>query len=224
MLVRYGAIVTQASGSLAGVTAANVKGASQLRARPRLTRQDSPAQLAQRQLYARAVAAWRALASGYKLQWTLYAQRNPRLNRLSVSRRLSPMQFYLKEALPRLAAGLNPPAPTPTKGQQGIGVPWEVSFNAGGPYTLAFQTPTADPHGYYIIGGTRCMSTTSRKKPYWHIFPGHYVEDNDSWDIEPDWTAVMGLMQTGELVTITIRYLGLYSLISAPASYDTVVT
>jgi hypothetical protein len=224
MLITYGAIVSGASGKLAGVTFARMKGAPIIRAAGRYHNQSTPDQIAQRQAHSAAITAWRALPAYTQLAWNVYALKNQRQNRLGVWRRLTGFQFYLQEATPRIRAGLGLTGSPPNRGQQGIGTPTGLVFWQGGPYEISFNAPTADPHGYYLFTGHRPMSTISYKKPYYHVLPAQYIEHTATFDLQSDWADKMGDMQAGELFIVLVRYAGNNSLISAAATYRSTVT
>jgi len=223
MLIRFGAIIAQASGSTGAVTFANTKGAPVMRVRPQRCNRCTPDQMNQQLAYNSAIAHWKALPIGTQYAWNLYAIKNQRQNRLGQWRRLTGMQFYLKEGIIRIAHGIPAPGSPPTYGQQGIGQPTAISFTNGGPYEIDFNSPVGDPHGWYIFSGHRPMSTTSYKKPYRRVLPAFYVEHAGSFDLYSAWCAALGDMAADELYLITVRYTGSNSLTSAPATWRATV-
>lgn len=223
LLVKYGAIITQASGALGAVTFANRAGTPIARVRGRRCQQSTPDQLSQHSVYMRAIQAWRSLSALVQLAWSIYAAKNQRRNRLGTWRRLTPFQCYMAQAMLRLKAGLSAPTNPPTYGQQGIGTPWEISFYDGGPYTFAFACPTIDPNGYYLLDGHRPLSKSAYKKPYFHALPAQRFVGSNTVDLYTPWVALMGDMEVGELFVIKIRYLGDKSLCSAPATWHSTV-
>jgi len=223
MICTFGAVISAASGTVGGVTFARVKGAPVIRTVQTGRNQSTPDQMAQRAAHAAAINAWNGLAAVYKLAWGMYAMRNPRQNRLGVWRRLTGFQFFLKEATIRIRHGIGSPGSPPNLGQQGIGQPTGLVFYAGGPYEISINSPTGDPHGYYLFAGHRPMSAVSYKKTYYHVLPACYIEHAATFDIQADWDAKMGAMEAGELFIVQVRYVGLNSLISAAATYRSTV-
>jgi hypothetical protein len=224
MIIRLGAIVSKAAGSLGGITFSNRSGVSMCSLRPRRTNKQTESQLQLQNAQSQAGSAWRALSDAQRLGWNLFAYRNIRVNRVGVARRISGYAFYLQQATIRINAGLAPPTTVPNYGQQGVGTPAGVNFTAGGPYAVYWYSPTTDPHGAFILSGHRPCSTHTSKKPFWHVFPAYAVEHYVEMDLQPAWDAAMGPLAAGERFTMRIRYAGDRSLVSAYTTYTAIAT
>jgi hypothetical protein len=215
MIARMGTMITKASGSLGSLTIANRAGTVVLSNRGRHANQATSAQNLQRCYHTQALAAWRALTSAQRLAWALYAFRRPLSNRVGTSRKLTAPMFFLREAVPRIAAGIAAPTNPPTLGQQGVGTPTGIYWTAGATYTVQWTSPTTDPDGYYLFAVSRPMSETFSRKPYWHVLPGYRIETSETFDLYDAVTARVGIFGIGERYLMRLRYAGDHSLISA---------
>lgn len=223
MIIRHGTLVAQASGSLGSTTFSNRAGVAICSQRPRRPNSQTPEQAAQRVAHTSAIQAWRDLTSAQRWAWNLYALRNPRLNRLNVSRRLTGFQFYMHEAVARLSAGLAAPGAPPRYGQLAIGSVSALYFDDTPLYYFEATTPTLDPHGAYLFAIHRPHSSKATKKPYWHSLPAYAVEDSAALDLSAAVIAKVGAFSPTELYMLSCRYAGNNSLVSAPATLTATV-
>lgn len=101
------ALVTQASGSVGGLTASRNKGGMYLRARAMPTNPGTSFQTAVRALMAQLTAIWsNTLTSAQRAAWTEYALQTPILNALGEAKPIAGLPMYVRCNVPRLQAGL----------------------------------------------------------------------------------------------------------------------
>jgi hypothetical protein len=223
MIVKYGAVVSSASGTLGGVTFSNRRGNPIASAKCRPCDRKTSAQVAHQLAMATAAKGWAALTAGYQFNWKLFAAKNVRQNRLGVSRQLSAYQFYLKENVLRAQVGAPLRLSPPPNGQRGIGSLDNLIFYTGGPYTLQMTPPSQDPTGYYAIYGARSSRSTCMGKKFPRLIAGIQVSGSLDVDLFTPWCAALGEMFSTEIYWLQIRYLGTFSLASAPASLTQMV-
>lgn len=214
VIAKLGGIVTQASGSIGGVTFANKRGVTVISAKQHVPTTASAAQTQHKAAFSRAAAAWAELTTAQRLAWGLYALSHPRQNRLGVARKLTPYQFWLLENTLRAQAGIPLRTNPPRLGQSGVGSFDNLSFTAGGPYTLAMTAPATDASGYYVIYGARSTRNLSMGKRYMRFVGAYPAAPSIDQDLQPDWDPIMGTILSGEVITVAIRYLGNSSLAS----------
>lgn len=105
MLFKSG-IITQASGSFGGLTAAHNSGGMYFRARGLVTNPNSPAQVLARAALAQLANAWNQdLSQAQRDAWNLYAANTPLTNSLGDPHNVSGMAMYVRSNTARLYAG-----------------------------------------------------------------------------------------------------------------------
>ena len=223
MIVRYGAIVGAASGTVGAITFYNRRGNAIVGTKPMPCNRKNGAQLDHQCAMAAAAKGWAAQTPSSMFNWRLFAIRNVRQNRLGVTRQLTAYQFYIKENTLRAQIGATLHTLPPTGGQQGIGSFSSLVFYQGGPYSLELTAPTNDPNGWYAIYGARSSRTSTMGKKYPRLVYAEHVTTTLSVDLYIPWTAIFGTMPTSEIYWLAIRYLGDHSLASAPASLTQMV-
>ena len=100
------AVLTQASGSIGGLTASHNRGGMYFRSRAIPTNPSSARQVAIRSAMSTLSSAWAGLTQLQRDAWTLYGQNVPVTNRLGDSVILTGQQQYLRSNVPRYQAGL----------------------------------------------------------------------------------------------------------------------
>jgi hypothetical protein len=223
MIVKMGAVVSQASGSIGGLTFANRKGSPVCQLKGRQCDKKTDAQITHQAAHAATARAWQNLSGGARFQWHLYALKNTRLNRLGVQRKMTGYQFYMKENCLLRQIGGTPRTTPPLKGQCGAGYPAVTIFYAGGPYTLEMSPPATDTTGWYAIYGARPHKTVNTGRLFPRLVHAEYVSGYTVFDLFTPWTDIFGLMASSELYWLGIRYIGSNSLTSALLSYTQVV-
>ena len=218
MLVRYGAIIGAASGTMGAVTFSNRKGNAVAAMKSSPLNRKTESQLEHQAAMSRAAKAWANLSFGAQFNWKLFAAKNVRKNRLGVTRQLSPYQFYLKENVLRAQIGAPLRSNPPTKGQQGVGSFAGLIFYFGGPYALEVYSPANDPNGYFAIYGAHGGKTNAIGKCYPRLIHAEHVTGALAVDLYTPWTDILGPMFSGEMYWLAWRYLGDSSLASIPAS------
>lgn len=108
------ATITNASGSIGGMTAAKNRGGLYLRARAAVTNPQTAGQTLIRTVFSAASTAWRTLTSGQQEGWTNYALNSPRTNFAGDPLILTGSQMYIALNTPRMQAGIDPVATPPT--------------------------------------------------------------------------------------------------------------
>lgn len=218
MLVRYGAIIGAASGTMGAVTFSNRKGNAVAAMKSSPIDRQTAAQLDHQAAMSTAAKAWANLSFANQFNWKLFAARNVRQNRLGVTRQLSPYQFFLKENVLRAQVGAPLRTSPPPKGQSGVGSFNSLVFYDGGGYFLDISTPANDPDGYFVVYGAHGGKTNAIGKRYPRVVYSEHVNNGMNANLYTTWTDVLGPMFSGELYWIAWRYLGDYSIASAPAS------
>lgn len=101
------AIITQASGSVGGLTASRNRGGLYLRARAIPVNPSSAFQVAVRNALATLVNRWTTILTTVQRDaWTLYANNVPVMNNLGDFINLTGQQHYIRSNTPRIQAGL----------------------------------------------------------------------------------------------------------------------
>lgn len=104
MLIKS-ALVTQASGSVGGMTASRNRGGMYLRSRAIPTNPNTGQQQAVRSLMASLMVVWQSvLTPTQRAAWELYATNTPFLNRVGAAIKLSGLNCYVRTNIPRLQA------------------------------------------------------------------------------------------------------------------------
>jgi len=223
MIIRYGAMIAQASGTLAGVTFSNRRGNAIAAAKSHPCDRKSEAQIAHQAAMAAAAQGWAALSGFQRFNWKLYAAQHVRQNRLGVSRRLSAFQFYLKENILRAQCGIPLRTNPPPSGQSGIGSLDGLIFYAGGPYEIALTAPANDPTGYYAFSCARSTRTLNMGKIFPRFIASYYAAPSIDVDVYTPFVEALGEPPSGEIYWLQIRYLGSFSLASPPATVTQMV-
>lgn len=108
-------LLTQASGSIGGVTASRNKGGLYLRARATPTNPSSPQQQAVRALMSSLTSLWvDTLTDAQREAWKIYADNVPLIDSLGEPRNIPPLAHYVRSNVPRLQAGLDRVDDAPT--------------------------------------------------------------------------------------------------------------
>lgn len=107
MLIKS-ALVTQASGSVGGVTASRNRSGMYMRARAIPVNPNTGQQQAVRSLMASLSVVWQSvLTPAQRTGWETYATNTPLINRLGASIHVSGLNMYIRTNLPRLQAVAN---------------------------------------------------------------------------------------------------------------------
>lgn len=129
-------LVTQASGSVGGLTFSHNQGGLYMRARSIPVNPNTAQQQAVRNLMAQLVAAWNDdLSAGQRATWDLYAFNTPVTSKLGEPINLSGLNMYVRSNLPRLQAGK-------ARVDQG-----PATFNLGSFTAPTFSIDTANDEG-----------------------------------------------------------------------------
>lgn len=100
-------LITQASGSVGGVTASRNKGGLYLRARAIPTNPNTSFQQVIRGFVAQLASLWNdTLTAAQRTAWKAYADNVPLLDKLGDPRVVPPLSHYIRSNVPRLQAGL----------------------------------------------------------------------------------------------------------------------
>lgn len=100
-------VLTQASGSVGGLTYSHNKGGMYTRARATPTNPGSAFQSAVRQIMSDLAKRWsNTLTAGQRTAWELYATNVPLINRLGESRSIPGLAMYVRCNTPRIQASL----------------------------------------------------------------------------------------------------------------------
>lgn len=101
------ALVTQASGSIGGLTASRNKGGMYVRARAMPTNPGTTFQTAVRSFMAQLTAIWaNTLTAAQRSAWSQYALQTPIIDKLGEARPIPALAMYVRCNVPRLQAGL----------------------------------------------------------------------------------------------------------------------
>jgi len=101
------AIVTQASGSIGGLTAAHNKGGMYLRSRATPVNPQTAAQVAIRNAMSQLTTAWQeTLTAAQRDAWRTYAENVLLPDKLGEPRNIGGIGMYIRSNVPRLQAGL----------------------------------------------------------------------------------------------------------------------
>jgi len=99
-------LVTQASGSVGGLTFSHNQGGLYMRARSIPVNPNTAQQQAVRNFMSQLVAAWNdSLSAGQRATWDLYAFNTPVTSKLGEPINLSGLNMYVRSNVPRLQAG-----------------------------------------------------------------------------------------------------------------------
>lgn len=107
MAVFKSGILTQASGSVGGLTFSHNQGGMYMRARRTPTNPNSPQQAAVRALVAQLTSLWTStLTQVQRASWGVYALNVPLISKVGDSQNVSGLNMYVRSNVPRIQSGL----------------------------------------------------------------------------------------------------------------------
>jgi hypothetical protein len=179
MLLKFGSIVTDASGSVAGLTIARNRGGAYARARTSPIQPNSTRQAAIRGIFAAAINSWTNLLSvGQRQMWEAYASAVPYTNAFGETRYYSGQQRYSQCYIAAVNAGRSvssvAQAPTTYTEAEGIVISnMAITESAATPdssavvsNTLAPSAPTAGDTLLIHFGAPVTAATNFFKGPF----------------------------------------------------------
>lgn len=163
MALLKSALLTQASGSVGGVTFSRAKGGMYIRARSMPVNPDTVYQQAVRQAQGTLSARWQTtMTPTQRSGWEIYAANVPRRNRLGDTIHLSGIAMYTRCNVSRIQAGL--PVVDDGPNSYTIGDPPDltgVAWSNSGPNTLTLNyNVTTDPADRLLVYVSRPISPT----------------------------------------------------------------
>lgn len=130
------ALITQASGSIGGLTASRNKGGMYFRSRSIPTNPSSERQQIVRGLMTTLSSAWNALTEAQRDGWNLYGSETPVIDRLGDAIQLSGQQHFIRSNVPRLQNDLDLAEDAPTTWNLGTFTPPNDRSIAGDTITV----------------------------------------------------------------------------------------
>lgn len=168
------ALVTQASGSIFGLTASRNRGGAYFRARTMPVNPQTSLQTAVRNAMSTLSARWsQTLTDAQRLLWQAYADNVPVTDVLGDPRQLSGQQMYLRSNVPRIQAGLAIVDAAPTLFTLGVLTnPGVVSLTAATD-VLSISFDDSDPWAS-ASGGALLVYVSRPVSPSIGFFKGPY--------------------------------------------------
>ncbi len=168
------ALVTQASGSIGGMTAAHNKGGLYLRGRSIPTNPATAAQVAVRGFLRDLTSAWQeVLTAAQRDAWATYADNVLIPDALGEPRNIGAIDHYVRSNVPRLQAGLDRVDDGPTVFDLGSFTDPDLFAFAGDPSNLSVFF--ADGDAWVQETGSAMLVYTSRQQaPSINFFKGPY--------------------------------------------------
>jgi len=137
-------MMTQASGSVGGMTASRNRGGNYMRARAIPTNPNTPQQILVRGLMAQLTSLWvSTLTAAQRAAWELYAANVPLVNSLGDSMTVSGLNMYIRTNVPALQAGLARIDAAPTIFDLGDFTPVTISSFTATNVVIGFETTDA---------------------------------------------------------------------------------
>jgi hypothetical protein len=168
------ALVTQASGSVGGVTAAHNAGGLYLRARSIPVNPNTPAQQAARNAMAQLTTRWQqTLTAAQRTAWSTYAANVPLVNSLGDARLVSGMNMYVRSNAPRVVAGADVVDAGPTTYSLATFTPVTATGSEGGADIDVEYTDTDD--WAIAEGGHLIVQASAQISPTINFFKGPFV-------------------------------------------------
>jgi hypothetical protein len=184
MLIKS-SLLTQASGSVGGLTAAHNQGGIYLRGRTIPVNPASAQQVAVRNFLSQLTTAWgSALTAAQRAAWQTYADNVPMANRLGDMRPIGAIAHYVRSNVPRLQAGLARVDDAPTVFDLGSFGTVTLTGTADDPYALSVDFDDTDD--WMNETGSAMLVYASREKaPTINFHKGPYryagaIEGDDS--------------------------------------------
>lgn len=157
-LVKYGAVVTEASGSIDGVTYSRNSFGAYARARGVPVNPNTPAQTAARTLLTSLSQAWRELSSAQRNGWNVAAASVTRQNALGESYNPTGQQLYVGTNINRQLIGeaIIDSAPTPDAAPELVGAALFATGTEPAQFRLTFDDVIGT--GHWLVYATPCVS------------------------------------------------------------------
>lgn len=173
MLIKS-AVLTQASGSIGGMTAQSNKGGLSLRARAVPVNPNTPAQQLVKSIMATLVTRWgNTLSALQRDSWATYAANVPVTNALGTTIHLSGQNMFIRSNVPRLQVGLSVKDAAPVVFNLGaLTSPILVTASAAA-QNLVFQFTNSDPWAI-ATGGALLVYAARQQGPGINFFKGPY--------------------------------------------------
>jgi hypothetical protein len=222
------ALLTQASGSIGGMTASRNRGGLFLRSRVIPVNPNTERQGEARANMATAVGLWsNTLTDSDRQAWTTYANGTPVVDKLGDQLILSGQQMFVKCALPRLVAGLAPVTAGPitaglaTTPDVTTGPAWDVSTGVSASITVPGAATSGDLN-VYVSEPTSPSRTVAHAKRAWAAIEGPPVASVFTVAIAIADVPYTGV--TGAQARITFVYLSDDGRVSAEVFRDVIIT
>jgi hypothetical protein len=222
------ALLTQASGSIGGMTASRNRGGLFLRSRVIPVNPNTERQGEARANMAQAVGAWsNTLNDSERQGWNTYANGTPVVDALGDQLILSGQQMFIKCMLPRLVAGLAIISAAPitaglaTTPLVTIDPEWDVSSNLTASITVPASATSGDLN-VYVSEPTSPSRTVAHAKRAWAALEGPPVASVFTVSIAAGDLPYSGV--TGAQARVTFVYLSDDGRVSAEVFRDLVIT
>lgn len=204
-IVKLGPILSDISGSIAGVTFSRNRGTTVLGRRQRKRANKSDAQRVQKIRYAKRHNEWINLSDDSRLQWQQLAAQFVVKNRLGLPRTLSAYQLYMKLALQHRPdfGGDNPfPPPLLTAPTPFNLIP---SITSGGAKQLTISYPNNSWNAW--IWGSRPVTTSPRNTftTWTYLGVTTVIGTSNTPTVTTAWNALLGDPAVGERCGLRVR-------------------
>lgn len=202
-IARTSSLIGAISGSVGAVTFANTRQGLVVKQRPQKINQRTDRQLHARAAFLRTVKHWRQLPHTARMQYANVAANTPHTNRLGVTSRLSPFQFFLHKQVMTAFWGY-PYWTGPPPAAHVLTVDASTfTFTQGGPFTILLEiSPILR---YAVTKVCRPFSSTPKISPKTFLTLGRYEFTMfESYNIYPEFVGRLGDPQAGESITIQI--------------------
>ncbi len=207
-IFRPSPLVASISGSVGGIQFLSGAGGNVVRARPGKRSQKTKAVLNQQAVYNGAVRAWQGLVPEQRELWVAMARVLSRRNKLSLPRKLSPFQTYMRASIPNfLNSGFYSTLPGENLITQ---APGDYLFTSQTAAAINFTMNAVDPFGDFFF---QVYVGFSINHPEWKnqrrerlVFSAPYGVVPDI-QLIPTWPEDFALPQTGWKIFLRTRVL-----------------
>jgi hypothetical protein len=205
------AITGSISGKVGGIVFANAKGSKVARKRPKMPkraqRTNYPGAGSPQTALQKCVVFWQGMSSADRAAWSTLAQQHPQPNRLGQSRPLTGFQLFLQWNLTTWVGVGVPRGDAPTNGAVDNFLTFTPTFEAGGPFNIAYTYQTGSAaQGFLIYGRTLFKNYQPKFQLPLRVVALYVVAPGGSpINVYPEWIAALPEPVTGQTVQIGAR-------------------
>jgi len=223
-IVKFGPVTALVSGRVGGIVFAHGKANATLKLAGRKVTKHSQAAAMARARFEICRTNWDRLSTAFQEKYATAAQSAWWTNRLGQRYHPTKYQLAMKQAATYLYSGFSPGLWPPYLGTM---VPVSINsmaFAEGGPYNLNILPSMGQSVAFIILSGARSCSTTRAAKRNPKYIGAFFVISGVNKDVQPQWDAALGGLQTDERFSVSIENVGSGYYVSPPTVADGTTT